>query len=130
MAFSHPALRKRIPSQSVATGGLRDILRGVFGIGSPAAQLSSPSQVLAPRGFYHLHEGDLFQPGTQNWVLDPSLETPLQTNWGRGFLRTPNVFNPLQPPQVYSHANIKTNGLGGQIAGNIVLQPLSENQTG
>lgn len=125
-----PDLRKRYGSQPVA--GLGRIMSGVFGMGSPASQLSSPAQVEGENGpgaFYAFHEGDLFQPGTGNWVFEPSLETPLNTIWGHAFLRTPNTFNPVQPPQIYSNPNITVNGLGGPIAGQIIFQPLIDPTT-
>ena len=128
---THPATRKRYASEPVQlSGGLVGILQGIFGMGSPASQLSSSTEVGGQvGGFYALHEGDLFTPGTQNWVLDPSLETPLQTNWGNGFLRRPNTFAPFQPPQVYSFPNVRAVGIGGVTAGQIVTQPLSEYDT-
>jgi hypothetical protein len=71
------------------------------------------------------HEGDVFFPGAQNYVYEPTLErTAIQGMWGRAFLRTPNTFNPFQHPQVYSHPNVKTNGIGGLVAGQLVGQPL------
>lgn len=135
--MSFPALRKRKGSMPVvAAGGLATILQGVFGVATPNAQLSSPAAVQQTPGrissFYTLHEGDLFTPGTGNWVLDPSLEVPLQTAWGHGFLRRPNVFSPIQPPQVYSWPTVVSVGVGGPIAGQIITQPLSlpETETG
>lgn len=113
--------RKRYPSQQV-TGGLTGILAGVFGIATPGNQLSS--EVSQPRGLYHFHEGDLFTPGTGNWAMDPSHQTPLFTQWGRAFLSGINVFCPVQPPQVYSHIAIPVAGIGGLVAGQIVSQPL------
>jgi hypothetical protein len=119
-----PATRKRIADQPVYTSGLFRILQGAFGLGSVESQLSSPAAVGGQRGFYHFHEGDIFEPGTGNYVLDPTFETPLMTTWGHAFLRTPNTFNPLQPPQIYSNANVTVGGIGGPIAGQMALQPL------
>jgi len=106
------------------------ILAGAFGFGSPNSQLSSPSQVIgdtkAEGGVYYMHEGDLFTPGTGNWVLDATFETPTDTIWGHAFLRTPNTFKVSQPPQVYSNPTVVTDGLGGPLAGQIILQPLME----
>lgn len=124
--MSFAALRNRRPSENIIAGGLIGVLRGAFGIGDAGDELSSPAQVAGRRGLYHFHEGDLFTPGTGNWVLDPSLETPLNTIWGRAFLRTPNTFNPLQQPQVYANQTVVPNGIGGLVAGQIVFQPLQE----
>jgi len=124
--MSFPALRKRRPSENVITGGLVRIFQGAFGIGDAGDELSSSAQVGGQRGIYHFHEGDLFTPGTGNWVLDPSLEVPLNTIWGNAFLRTPNTFNPIQPPQVYANQTVSTVGLGGLVAGQIIFQPLQE----
>lgn len=95
---------------------------------------SAFTDIMAPPGgaaqissIAYYFEGDLFTPGAQNWVYEPVLErTPLQTTWGRGFLRTPNFFDPIQPPQVYSNPNVFTNGIGGLVAGQMALQPLEE----
>lgn len=115
---------------NIIAGGLNQVKQGIFGTGSPASQLSSPSEVIgetrAEGGVYAFHEGDLFTPGAGNWVLEPSQETPLATVWGHGFLRVPNTFNPLQPPQLYANPNVATNGIGGSIAGQMIFQPLME----
>lgn len=127
---THPATRKRYASQpTVTVGGLTRILQGVFGLGSPASGRAMETPTLDPRegAFYTYFEGDLFTPGSSNWVLDPSHETPLSTVWGHAFLRTPNTFNPIQPPQVYNVAMRPTNGVGGVVSGQMVTQPLSEN---
>lgn len=122
-----PINRKRYPSENVQTsGGLRAIFAGIFGTGYKG-ELSSPQEVYGNSGsFYLYHEGDLFTPGTQNWVLDPSLETPLNTQWGHAFLRRPNTFSPIQHPQIYANPNVVPIGIGGQIAGQIYTQPLSD----
>jgi hypothetical protein len=119
---SSPVNRKRYGSEPVA--GLDRILQGVFGVGDANDQLSSPGYVVRRPGLYNYHEGDLFTPGTGNWVFEPPFETPLNTIWGHAFLRTPNMFSPVQPPQIMSNPNITVNGIGGQIAGQIIFQPL------
>ena len=111
-------------------GALSRIMDGIFGIATPASQLSS--QVSGDKGeigkwtqsLYHFHEGDLFTPGTQNFVFDYPFEFPMMTIWGHGFLRQPNTFNPLQPQQLMSHANVVINGIGGLVAGQMAFQPL------
>lgn len=128
--MSFPVLRKRYASMPVVGGGLSRIFQGVFGVGSPASQLSSPDQVkgenAAEGGVYNFHEGDLFTPGTSNWVMDPSHETALMTVWGHAFLRSPNTFNPIQPVQVYANPTAVLNGIGGPVAGQLALQPLEQ----
>lgn len=118
-----PSLRKRIPAQFVASGALVRIMTGVFGSGSPFAGVAqvdpNPSASI-----YNYHEGDLFTPGSQNYVFESIFELPLVTLWGSAFLRTPNTFNPLQPPQLFAQPNVFTNGIGGLQAGDIELQGL------
>jgi hypothetical protein len=123
--FTFTSQRKRYPSETVAPGLMR-IMQGVFGVGSPSTQLSSPAEVggNAAKGIYHYHEGDIFEPGTGNWVFEPAYETPLMTIWGHAFLRQPNTFKPLQPPQIYSNPNVVVSGIGGLVAGTMAFQPL------
>lgn len=115
---------------NVIVGSLSRVANGVFGVGGPEDNLSQPSYVAgespAEGGFYTLHEGDLFTPGTQNWVLEPKYDLPVMTIWGNGFLRRANTFNPVQPPQIYATFGTPTDGIGGQIAGQIAMQPLIE----
>lgn len=99
-------------------------MQGIFGSANPAAWTSS-AEVAVPgkQGFYQYYEGDLFTPGTQNYVFEPTTElTPLLPIWGNAFLRRPNSFNPEQPPQIYSNPNIVINGIGGLVAGQFALQ--------
>lgn len=144
-----PALRKRTPQTNIinpatatlqpqalpappattrfsASGAMSLLRAGLFGVATPQNQLSS--QILLAPGHgasvYSFHEGDLFTPGTQNYVFDYPWELPMGTIWGHGFLRTPNTFNPLQPQQLYSNPNVVINGIGGLIAGQMALQPL------
>lgn len=119
-------LRKRTPSQPITGGNVR-IAQGDFGNGMPTAYAFVDVNPFAnAAGLYSYHEGDLFTPGAQNFVFEPNFETPLQTVWGRGFIRNPNTFKPLQPPQVWAHPHVTTDGLGGLQAGTIELQPLLE----
>lgn len=120
--FSFPSTRKRIPSETVSGGNVR-ILAGEFGIGTPI----SADQMVGgtyDASIYSYHEGDLFTPGTGNFVFEPNFELPLITIWGKAFLRTPNTFNPLQNPQIFSQPNVQPNGIGGLQAGTFELQPL------
>jgi hypothetical protein len=125
----HPINKKRISPGVVATGGLSRIMQGVFGIGSPAAGLAAQnvSQDAAKiSAVYQFYEGDIFTPGTSNWVVDPSHDGPLMTEWGHAFLRTANTFVPLQTPQIYSAPGSYLYGVGGQVAGQLFTQPLSD----
>lgn len=114
-----------IPTRNTKSGALSRIMSGVFGAPNPESY-SASEQVRVPSkdAFYHFHEGDLFTPGTGNYVFEPTLENPLQTIWGISFLRKPNTFNPEQPPQVYSGPNVVINGIGGQVSGQIAFQPI------
>ncbi len=115
-------LRKRVPQ--TVTGGNTRIAAGEFGEGSPTAYAFMDVNPLAVAHIYRYHEGDLFTPGAQNFVFEPNFELPLQTVWGRGFIRNPNTFKALQPPQVWAHPTVTTDGLGGLQAGQIESQPL------
>jgi len=115
-------LRKRIPSETVS-GGQSRIRLGAFGNGSPLFSMVDVDPN-SGTGIYDYHEGAVFSPGAENFVFEPNFELPIQGIWGKGFLRTPNTFNPLQNAQVWSNPNIVTNGLGGLEAGQMILQPL------
>jgi hypothetical protein len=121
-------LRKRKPSEQVSGSNVR-IRSGEFGSGSPAYAFETDGRPSA--GIYSYHEGDLFSPGSGNWVFEPNFELPLITVWGKGFIRNPNTFNPYQMPQIWSQPRVVQNGLGGPIAGDVMLQGLinPENQT-
>jgi hypothetical protein len=128
---TNPLARTRYPSQSwVTVGGLKRIAAGVFGLGSPAVGIETgvSSARDLEGGPYNLFEGDLFTPGTGNWVVDPTHETPLFTVWGRAFLRQPNTFVALQTAQVFANQMSPLYGVGGQIPGQMITQPLSMNQ--
>lgn len=121
-------LRKRKPSQAVSGANIR-IRYGTFGQPDPVADLVTVDPDTGV-GIYNYHEGALFTPGAGNFVFEPNFELPLQTIWGFGFIRNPNTFNPLQPPQVISQANVQQQGIGGIQAGEFQLQPLIDPATG
>jgi hypothetical protein len=114
----------QIATTQTKTGALSRLMQGLFGTANPNAWTSSAEVAVPGKGaFYRYYEGDLFTPGTQNYVFEPTTElTALYTSWGRGFLRRPNTFNPEQPPQVYSNPNVRINGIGGLVAGQFALQ--------
>jgi hypothetical protein len=62
---------------------------------------------VGPAPFYQYVPGDLFEPGTGNWALLPTFETPINTTWGHGFAidqpKTSHIFGPVQ---TYSHATV------------------------
>lgn len=127
---TNPASRPRFVSQVVA--GLSSITAGIFGVGSPVSGDQIVSHLDGTQlhqtplpGFYAFHQGDLFTPGTANFVLDPSLETPMQTNWGHGFAYENAPFNtfPTSAPLI-SNPNLITNAQRGMVAGQIMLQNL------
>jgi hypothetical protein len=108
------------------TSVMQQIRHGLFGI-PHSAQLAQAPVSLSPghgASVYGYHQGDLFFPGTQNYVFDYPWELPMNTIWGHGFLTKVNKFNPLQPPQQESFANVRLNGIGGLVAGTMALQPL------
>jgi hypothetical protein len=119
-------------SVNTQSGALSRVMAGVFGTGGPGTDSSSEVRPAGdsmpnrtPTGFYHFHEGDVFTPGTANYVFEPTLElTPVTPVWGHAFLRRPNSFSPLQPSQSMSYPNVQINGIGGIVAGQFVLQPL------
>lgn len=118
-----PSLRKRVPSEQMTGANMR-IQHGVFGGGSP---INADQDVggLGYASVYSYHEGDLFSPGTGNWVFELNFELPLVTIWGKAFLRKPNTFNPFQGGlMMYANQNVVTNGIGGLQAGSIELEPL------
>lgn len=142
--MSAPALRKRTASEPVVTAyqfqtpqtppnnsapassvsGIRRVLAGLFGSANSAAMTSSAEVDPRNNALYAYHEGDVFTPGTGNYVFVYPFEFPLQTIWGGAFLRRANTFNPEQPPQIYSQPNIVINGIGGLVAGQFATQPL------
>lgn len=101
-------------------------MAGIFGQpNNPAANLSAEvSPYPGKQGLYSYSEGDLFTPGSRNWVFHYPFEFPLQSIWGMGFLRKPNTFSPVQPQQVFSQPNVVINGIGGLVAGTFVMQGL------
>jgi len=77
-----------------------------------------------PDAINRYFEGDLFTNGALHMVYESVFErTPLFTIWGNAFLRTPNTFNPIHPPDA-NYANVVTNGIGGWVTGQMALQPL------
>jgi len=118
-----PSLRPRVASEQISGANIR-ILMGEFGVGSPVGNMSAYVNPDGYPGLYFYHEGDLFTPGAQNWVFEPTTELPVVTIWGNAFLRRPNTFNPVQPPQVWSGPNVQNSGIGGLQAGTIELEPL------
>lgn len=115
---------QNVPTTQTVTGANSRIFAGLFGTANPRTNSSAEVAVPGRKALYHYHEGDLFTPGTENYVFDYPFEFPLQTIWGRAFMRKPNTFDPFQPPQVQSNANILINGIGGLVAGQFAMQPL------
>lgn len=112
------------PQMNTISGALARISFGLFGTSDPNANSSAEVVVPGRSALYHYHEGDLFTPGTGNYVFEYPFEFPVQTIWGMGFLRKPNTFNPQQPPQMQAVPNVTINGIGGLIAGQFAMQPL------
>lgn len=116
----------------------KSVFAGLFGTGNPNKDVIRDQQSITPgqptrksQPFYQYHEGDLFTPGTQNFVFEPTTElTPLTTIWGNAFLSKPNAWPTSQPPQVWADYNKYVNGIGGLIAGQYALQPLESIENG
>lgn len=121
MPFTDPATRKRQSAWSIS-GAITRIMQGTFGTGSPISADQMVGGQIGPTALYH--EGDLFTPGTGNFVFQPTTELPMVTIWGNAFPRRSGAFPPLQPPQLYSNPNVVLNGIGGLQAGTMELEPL------
>jgi len=129
---SFPALRPRTPAYGY-TGGISRIIAGAFGSGAPQPVVN----VASPSPLFAYHEGDIFRPGTENYVFEPMLELPVKAWWGGGSdvnQGTPYPVNAwpvydLQPP-VVSYPMVTRVGLGGLQAGAFVQQPLLDRFTG
>lgn len=116
----------------------KSVFAGLFGNrpGNPSLDVARDQQSVAAglptrkaQPFYQYHIGDLFTPGTQNFVFEPTTElTPLTTIWGNAFLSKPNAWPVTQPPQQWAPYNKYVNGIGGLIAGQYALQPLASVQ--
>jgi hypothetical protein len=145
--ITFPSLRKRVASEPVNGGLVQQGVSGIpqkqvvagsfgsslftslFGSGYPSERGGKdPTPPVQKPGLYHFHEGDLFTPGTGNYVYDAPFELPMKTIWGgstnQGFLYRANPWKVLQPPQVFSQPTVKTSGIGGLQAGTMALQPL------
>jgi len=125
-----PAPNLTTPTRAFSASGAMSLIRqGLFGL-PDSAQLQEAPVSLSPghgASVYTYHQGDLFFPGTGNYVFDYPFELPMNTIWGHAFLTRVNKFNPLQPPQLYSNPNVFLNGIGGLVAGGIAFQPLESN---
>ena len=134
--MTFPFLRKRTPANGSAhpqsgTGGINRILTGAFGVGAPVPSvvygLTTPQT-----GFYH--EGDLFNPGTGNYVFEPAHELPMKGIVGQGGthqgVKYPDgrwpVFAASAP--IVSYPLATQAGYGGLQAGAIVQQPLLDGE--
>lgn len=133
-----PSLRPRIsangPAGPVTAGGISRILAGAFGVGNPID--TSSNQVnpnsIAP-SLYSYHEGEVFTPGTQNFVFETNFELPVKTLLGGDGAQGTNYPINAWPvgfvPQVWSNPTVTRQGLGGLQAGTFVQQPLLDDQS-
>jgi len=122
-----------IPQKSVVAGGFGSALfSALFGVGFNSETGPDKTPPVQNPGLYHFHQGDLFVPGTGNYVYDPAFELPMKTPWSgstnQGFLYRANPWKVLQPPQIFSQPTVKTSGIGGLQAGMMVLQPLESEE--
>lgn len=132
--MTFPLLRSRLGAHgNPATGGISRILVGAFGSGAPV-----PSVVLG--GVQPLvavyHEGDLFNPGTGNYVFEPTFELPIKGILGQGSDVNQGTHYPdarwpvfaMSPPLVSVPLATQV-GYGGLQAGAFVQQPLLDDQS-
>ncbi|HEY6371853.1 MAG TPA: hypothetical protein VIX37_14830 [Candidatus Sulfotelmatobacter sp.] len=121
-----------VPYQpTMLVAALRRIAQGVWGLGNPIFGLCGQNVGSArdkEGGPYHLFQAALFTPGTGNWAVDPTHETPVATDWGHAFLRRPNTIMSIGPAQVFANQMSQMFGVGGQIPGQMWTQPLSNTQ--
>jgi len=80
-------------------------------------------------GLYHLHQGEIFLPGAGSMVFEPAFGLPPIQLIGHAIYAGGSL-NPLQPPQIRTTLTTTTAGLGGQVAGQLVGQPLFTPETG
>lgn len=96
--LTNPFARRRFrPNAVVTSTPVFEDVPGRAKIPPPSAGPSLSFQV-APAPFYEFVAGDLFDPGTMNWALLPTYETPLNTTWGHGF-----AIDQPRTSQIFSH---------------------------
>lgn len=71
---------------------------------------------------YQYHLGIRFDPGAMAEAFEPLFGLPLVSFRGSG--RVAGALRPLQPPQVWFTQQQGIQGLGGLVAGQVILQPL------
>jgi hypothetical protein len=94
--LTNPFTRRRHSPNAVMAVSFTDV-PGRAKIPPPTPGPGLSFQV-APAPFYEFVAGDLFEPGTGNWALLPTFETPINTTWGHGF--------PINQPitsQIWAH---------------------------
>lgn len=101
MPLTNPFTRRRVRGTTAVgpSGSFTDV-PGQARIPPPSPGPGLSFQV-APAPFYEFTAGDLFEPGTGNWVFMPPWETPINTTWGHGFAlvhqpKTSHIFGPIQ----------------------------------
>lgn len=115
------ALRPRVPGNIVVGAATR------FKQGGPTPYVFLDVDPRSPASVFSYHEGDLFTPGAENFVWESGFElNPVQTIWGNAFLRKPNQFSPIQPPQLFANHTVTPNGIGGEQTGGLYSQRLIE----
>ena len=71
---------------------------------------------------YSYHLGQRFDPGAQAEIFIPLNSNPVQSF--RGPARLAGMLNVFQPSQLNVPMMVRTNGIGGIQAGQIISQPL------
>jgi hypothetical protein len=79
-------------------------------------------------GFYHTHHGDVFLPGAGNVVFEPAFQLPFIQLIGAAIYAGPAPRS-IGRPQVFSVQAVPLAGIGGQVAGQFVTQPLNVPET-
>lgn len=125
-----PTLRERKPASGnpETSGGIRRILAGAFGTGAPVPQVVLGQQA-DPVAMYH--EGDIFLPGAESYVFEPTHELPIKGIIGQGSdanqgTHYPDARWPTFPASapLVTRPLATTVGYGGLQAGAFVQQPL------
>jgi hypothetical protein len=99
MPLTNPFTRRRYSPNAVPVPG-----RAKIPAPDPGPGLSF---MVSPAPFYQYVPGDLFEPGTGNWALLPTYETPLNTVWGHGFaINQPITSHIYAKVQTYSQPTV------------------------
>lgn len=112
------ALRPRVPGVQVID------VPGIVRQGHIPVSISDTSTAeVRPVGYYQFHLGDVFTPGTGNWIPDPAHDTQLFTIWGHGSLRAQS-FEPVPPGVAQALLSAPYDSIRGTIIQGLSLEHL------